>query len=181
MRVNELTDALGNLISGQVVLPTFGLFRRVALVDIEDDFRLYHKNLIPLGSQVAALTAAIVYCLQVGITELSSGFTGYQVQYPEQKPQAIQAFKEFSSDYGINYHTPVYSYLSEEAVKYDLLEFGLSTKSLEAVSIFSDTFSEASPEIVTDYILRKLPLCRKFIEMRLPHLIEKSEGERDAS
>jgi hypothetical protein len=146
---------------------TAGLFRRIALSTIEDDFARYKKNLIVLGSQLAMHTEAIVYCRLRGIAVVATGFTHYQRHYAEQMPEAVEMLRTFMANNGLSYELPVASYRHEDEVKYSLLDFGVTTKSLEAVSVFSDTFSVPDAKIVTQYIADKLPICSAYIELKL--------------
>jgi hypothetical protein len=166
-RYNELKSAFEDNIVSRTVIPTHGLFRRVALAEIEDDFKVYGKNLILLGDQLAIHSQAILYCLCNGIKELASGFVTYEKHFAEQNPTAIALFKSFAKEYGIKYSTPVYRYKALDDIKYHLMDFGVSTKSLEGFSIFADTFSQPTENEVKKYIKSKLPICRKFIELKL--------------
>ena len=169
-RYNELRTALGDRIVGRAVVSTMGLFRRIALADIENDFARFHKNLIVLGSQLAMHTEAVVYCLNHGIQEVASGFTTYQCSFAEQMPDAIKAIGEFMSQHSIKYLTPVADYDCPDKVKFRLLDFGVSTKSLESVSVFADTFTEPSSEQVLSYIAAKLPICNEYIAFKCSRL-----------
>lgn len=164
-RYREIENAFPASTILRKILPTYGLFRRIALEDIEADFEKYKKNLIILGSQLATLSTAILYCLRNSITIIASGFTKYEATLPEQMAQAIDLFRSFALEFGIAYITPVYEYSSSDEVKYHLFDFGISTKSLEPFSIFSDTASEPAPDLVSVYINDKLSICRKFLEM----------------
>ncbi len=163
-RYEELRRRFASRIAGRELIPIHGLFRRVALADIEADFQRFRKNLILLGAQLAMHTAAIVHCRAKNISCVASGFTTYEAHFPEQMPVAIQMIKQFMADFGIRYITPVYDYSSEDQVKYALLDFGITTKSLEGFSLFSDTFSDPSPELVQQYIEAKLPTCKQYID-----------------
>lgn len=165
-RFNEISRALGEQVLGRSVVSSMGLFRRISLADIEADFATFKKNMIVLGSQIAIHTEAIVFCLKNGIQTVASGFTAYQRSYAEQMPDAIVAIREFLAEYDLKYLTPVSDYESPDEVKFRLLDFGVSTKSLEAVSIFADTFSEPSNQEVLSYIDLKLPMCRKYIAFK---------------
>lgn len=165
-RLSELRRALGERLLGRSIVSTMGLFRRIALATIEDDFSRFRKNLIVLGSQLAIHTEAVVYCFKHGLRLVASGFTNYQRTFAEQMPEAIEALRAFLAEYDIEYLTPVYDYDSPDAVKYSLLDFGVSTKSLEAVSIFADTFTEPSAQQVLSYIDAKLPICREYIALK---------------
>ena len=43
------------------------------------------------------------------------------------------------------------------------MTFGLSSKSLEGVSIFGDAFSEPTEEVVGEYIKDKLDICEEHV------------------
>jgi hypothetical protein len=162
-RVKELTTIFPDHILSRVIIPTFGLFRRVALASIEADFERYKYNLIPVGDSVASHAAAIVYNLKNSIRLLASGFTKYEAHYPEQEAGAVELMRALAAEFGIAYVTPVYDYENVNAVKYRLFDFGVSTKSLEGTSLFADTFSTPPPSIVHDYITSKLQVCREYI------------------
>lgn len=162
-RYVELQAALRQRLDGRTVASTMGLFRRVALQDIEADFARFGKNLILLGSQLATHTEGIVHCLDRGLRSMAAGSTRYQAHFPEQMDVARDRLRAFCGEFGVEYLLPVADFASEDEVKYRLLDYGVSTKSLEAVSIFSDTFSEPTAEQVSDYIQLKLPICREYI------------------
>ena len=170
-RFNELRQAFGNGIAIRQVVSTMGLFRRIALANIETDFATYQKNLIVLGSQLAIHAEAVVYCLLNNLNCVASGFTAYQGSFAEQMPDSISMIARFMADFGIEYITPISGYSSCDEVKFGLLDFGISTKSLESVSIFADTFTEPSAEQVLRYIQEKLPICREYIELKTARLI----------
>ncbi len=166
LRVQEIHQIFPDNMVRRVVIPSYGLFRRIALANIESDFATYRKNLIILGSQLASHTEAILYCLRFNIKHIASGFTRYEAFLPEQMPESIELIRSFMIEYGIEYATPVYDFTDADSVKYRLFEMGISTKSLEAFSIFSDTSTEPTPQIVTSYIEAKLPICREYIASR---------------
>jgi hypothetical protein len=165
-RFDEIKAAFPLINITRTTVSTYGLFRRIALVDIESDFLKFKKNLIFLGSQLATHTEGILYCLNHNIDVLASGFTNYESNLAEQMPETIPILTSFIAEYGIKYTTPIYGYGSEDEVKYRLLDFGISTKSLEGVSIFADTFSDPTPEVVSEYIKAKLPICRDYISFK---------------
>lgn len=165
-RYVELQRALGRRLEGRTVVPSMGLFRRLALQNIEADFARFGKNLIMLGSQLATHTEGIVFCLDYAVRSMAAGSTKYQAHFPEQMDVARERLHAFCRDFGIEYLLPVGDFKSEEEVKYRLLDYGVSTKSLEAISIFSDTFTQPTPQQVADYIDLKLPICREYISWK---------------
>lgn len=166
-RFNELKSNFGDLIVSRNIIPSHGIFRRIALADIENDFKKFGKNLILLGDQLSIHTQAIIYCIVNEIKGLASGFVTYEKDFAEQTPIAIKLLKSFVGEYGIEYATPVYEYKSIDEVKYQLLDFGISTKSLEGFSLFGDTFSIPTEEEIKAYIESKLSICREYIKLKL--------------
>jgi hypothetical protein len=165
-RFVELQQALSHRLEGRTVVPSMGLFRRIALQNIEADFARFGKNLILLGSQLATHTEGIVFCLARGLKCMAAGSTRYQSHFPEQMNVARERLQAFCREFGIEYLLPVGDFSSEDDVKYQLLDYGVSTKSLEAVSIFSDTFTQPTAQQVADYIDLKLPICREYISRK---------------
>ncbi|EPZ43815.1 hypothetical protein [Alicyclobacillus acidoterrestris] len=163
-RVEELRNRFPERIVGRTILPTYGLLRSIAIENIESDFKRWGVNLILLGDKLAIHAAATVYCLEHGITRLVDGCVEYQQDLAEQKHVAIDLFKEFEQQYGINYDCPIYHFGSQDSVKYALLSLGISSKSLEGVSIFGDSFSEPSDEAVKTYMEDKLGICKNYVE-----------------
>lgn len=145
-------------------IPVFGLVRRIAIADIEDDFRRFGgKNLVLLGEKLAIHAAALVFCLVGGIDLLADGTSGYQTEMPEQRACAVDYFRHLSLRFGVAYETPIVGYLSADDVKYALLDAGISTKSLEGLSMFADSFSVAADQTVLDYLVSKERLVTQYI------------------
>ncbi len=164
-RLRELKERFPQNIVYGGCLPIFGLVRKIAILNIEHDFARYKVNLVLVGAKLAMHAAATAYCLQQGIHVLADGTSGYQSHFPEQMPSALECLREFEAEYGIQYDNPVLQYKSEDDVKYTLLELGISTKSLEGVSIFSESFSTPTPDILVAYMREKLPLCRDHVHL----------------
>ena len=163
MRVKELIERFPNNIVGRTILPTYGLFRSIAIKNLEADFKRWGINLVLLGDKLAIHAAATVYCLEHGIKKIVDGCVGYQEDLAEQKNVAIELFREFEAKYGIDYECPIYNFGNQDDVKYALMTFGLSSKSLEGVSIFGDAFSEPTEEVVGEYIKDKLDICEEHV------------------
>lgn len=156
---------------GDAILPTpepigvYGLVRRIAVAEIEDDFRQFDgKNLVLLGEKLALHAASIVHCLNFETEILADGTSGYQSDMPEQRDTAIDFFRELARRYGVRYETPVKSANSSDEVKYALLEAGISTKSLEGISMFSDSFSLADDATIRAYLESKKSHAMNYIE-----------------
>lgn len=164
-RVSELRRCLGAELTWTRV-STPGLFRSVALANIEEDFARWRTNLILLGGQLASLTEGLIVCRQRGIDKLATGYVKYEHAYMEQTPAAVQWLRDYCSSFGVELLMPVYDYTSVDQVKYALLNFGVSTKSLEAVSLFGDTFSPGSPTAIVEYLDDKADTCRSYFALK---------------
>lgn len=101
----------------------------------------------------------------MNINTINDGIAYYQREFPEQRQVAKDYFVEFLKGYGITYNSPIYEFAkSADDVKYRLLQLGVSTKSLEGISIFADSFTEPSDQIILDYLHAKENLSRDIIE-----------------
>jgi 7-cyano-7-deazaguanine synthase in queuosine biosynthesis len=163
VRVKELTRAFGEDSHVWRLLPNYGLVRAICFSELVDDIKTDGYQLILLGESLAMVTRAIRYCILHGIDSLVSGASGYQGDFAEQQPGAINFFRDVCSEYGIDFVTPVLGYSSEQQVKDELLMSGLSTKSLEASTLLSDLDKDGSSAVVVPYLTRKLPIVRKFL------------------
>ncbi|HUP60932.1 MAG TPA: hypothetical protein VNA69_10985 [Thermoanaerobaculia bacterium] len=164
-RVRELRNQFPS-IRKHVIRETFGLFRRIAFANIEEDFATYRRNLILLGDSLVSHTEAILYCRREKIPLLVSGVVRYKEHALQQMPAANAAVRQFVEQYGIEYRMPLLRYETVDAVKYALFEFGVSTKSLEACSLFDDTYSTADAGTVARYIAAKQATCEQYLRRR---------------
>ena len=98
---------------------------------------------------------------------LATGYTKYEHEYHEQDPVAVDWLRDFCASFGVELVLPVLDYTSADHVKYALLNFGVSTKSLEAVSLFGDTFSAASSVTITEYLEAKAETCRSYVNLKI--------------
>jgi hypothetical protein len=163
-RVDELRQRFGELVVGHVVQDISGAFRTIAIAELEDDILRHRKNLVLLGEKIAIHAHVIDYCARKGIKTINDGIAFYQKEFPEQRMVAKDYFVDFMRGYGITYNSPIYDFAkSAEDVKYRLLQIGVSTKSLEGVSIFADSFSVPSDETILSYLRQKEPYCRDII------------------
>lgn len=167
LRVKELTERFPNVKVSRTFVSTSALLRKISIKDIENDILKWKCNMVLLGDKMAIHAAATVYCLQNNITRLLDGVVKYQDDLVEQKKVAINIFREFENKYGITYESPIYEFGDRKKVKYALMEFGLSNKSLEGVSIFADSFSEPSEQIIREYMEEKIHYCEEHINLLL--------------
>ncbi len=144
-----------------------GIFRRLAIADIESDFARHGTNLILLGHQMAIQCEGIIEALRRGGQRVVSGFSHYQSPaFMEQTPEAIAITKRFFREYSLEFAVPIAKYETLDDVKFALLDFGVTTKSLEAVSLFADSFSPPRPGAIEEYMESKLDTCRAYIDRR---------------
>jgi hypothetical protein len=164
LRVSELRRRFADLVAVHVVQYISGAFRSIAIENLENDILAHRKNLILLGEKIAIHAHVIDYCRRHGIGTVNDGIASYQQEYPEQRPVAKEYFVNFLAEYGINYKSPIYDFaVSGDEVKYRLLQLGLSTKSLEGVSVFGDSFSTPSDETILAYLYGKEEKSRDII------------------
>jgi predicted subunit of tRNA(5-methylaminomethyl-2-thiouridylate) methyltransferase len=166
-RVNELVERFPEANITRTILSTSGLLRKIGIKDIETDIKRWGVNMVLLGDKMAIHSAATVYCLQHEIEALYDGVVKYQNDLVEQKPVAMNLFKKFEKQYGINYDSPIYNFGTRKQVKYALLDFGISNKSLEGVSIFGDSFSEPEEWMISEYMEEKFHYCTEYIDLML--------------
>lgn len=166
IREAELRSRFGdNFLQSPPPIGIYGLVRRIAIAQIEDDFaRFDGKNLVLLGEKLAIHAACLTHCVNNKIEILADGTSGYQAEMPEQRDTAVEFFRDFSQQYGVRYETPIKKMTSDHDVKYALLEAGISTKSLEGISMFADSFSAASNETVRRYLEYKKGIAAAYVD-----------------
>ena len=163
-RVDELKRRFKDLVIKHVVEDISGSFREVAIATIEEDILLDKKNLVLLGEKIAIHAHVIDYCTRNKIDVINDGIAFYQKEFPEQRMVAKEYFVDFMREYGITYNSPIYEFAkSAEDVKYRLLQIGVSTKSLEGISIFADSFTVPTDETILNYLKRKEAMSRDII------------------
>lgn len=165
-RIRELKKRFGDLVVGQETMDISGTFRKIALKDIEQDILTDKKNLIVLGEKIAILIHTVDFCKRNNISIVNLGYTKYQQEFPEQRDVSREKLKNLLNYYDISCRYPIYE-LSEkiEDVKYMLMEMGLSNKPLEGSTLFGDTFSVSSDDIIEAYIDRKTSLFHEQIKL----------------
>lgn len=82
-------------------------------------------------------------------------------------------FIDVIGDYGIKYQSPIYEFAqSSDDVKYRLLQIGVSTKSLEGISVFADSFTTPSDEVIMSYLSRKEPIFKDIVDFLTGNSLE---------
>lgn len=173
LRLEELRKRFGDLVVGHAVEDISGTFRAIALVNIETDILKHKKNLVLLGEKLALHVHAVDFCKRRGMTVVNDGVVAYEKEFPEQRPGAMAFLCDFMKNYGIEYRSPLYRASSMLEVKNRLLQLGLSPKSIEGVTIFGNTFSTPSDEVILEYLHDKEPLARDIVAFLMGGLDEK--------
>ena len=164
-RVDELRRRFGDLVVGHTVEDISGAFRAIAIENIESDIIKYQKNLVLLGEKLAIHVHIADFCRRNGIEIINDGITNYQNEFPEQRLVAKDFFVDLMKKFGIVYRSPIYKFAqSADEVKYKLFQLGISTKSLEGISIFGDSFTTPSDEVILAYLEEKLPLALNIVD-----------------
>ena len=166
-RIDRLRSRFGKLVVAHKVEDISGTFRSIALENIEEDFFKYKKNLVLLGEKLAIHVHAIDICKRQGMTVINDGITQYQKDFPEQRDVARDFLRSFTQSYDIDYRSPVYDSPSMLYVKHRLMQLGLSAKSLEGVTIFGDTFSTPSDEVILQYLQDKQAIAQEITSFLL--------------
>jgi len=162
-RYKELKKLLPNKIKSRIVLPSFGLFKEISLKGLENDFSKYKKNLICMGCKLTMHVLSLSYCIEKNIKNIADGYTEYQKDYMEQRPEVISEIKKLHSEFGVRYLNPVYDVTDVKEIKKRLMIAGLSPESMEGSCLFGDTFSVPSTEILMAYLKEKIELCRPYM------------------
>lgn len=167
IRYKEIEQVVGEENVQLTEMSHRGLFRRLSLANIEEDFRRYNTSLICLGCRMAMHTETIIYCLRNDIKMAADGSVEYQNDFPEQSKVSLDFFEKLYAHYGIEYKTVLSDVNNKKEVKYRLLDNGISIQSMEDTCLFSDTFSEASNDKISDFLHKKLDMCYKYIDERM--------------
>lgn len=164
-RVDELKNRFGELMVAHTVEDISGTFRSIAIENIEGDILKYRKNLVLLGEKLAIHAHLIDFCRRQDIDVINDGITHYQQEFPEQRLVAKEFLVDLMKEFGIQYNSPIYEFAqSSDDVKYRLLQLGISTKSLEGVSIFGDSFTTPSDDTILAYLREKTPLALNIVK-----------------
>lgn len=163
IRYNELKKVYNNCIKDINFFNVSGLFRRIALVSLEEDIKKYNVSLVCVGCKLAMHVQSIIFCKKNELQCMADGSTERQKRYGEQREVTLSFLKKLYSEYGILYENPVYE-LDKKEIKYGLFDRGMTIQPLEDTCLFSNTFSIASDEIIKRYLEEKKHLCNELIE-----------------
>lgn len=163
IRYNELKKVYYNCIRDINFFNVSGLFRRIALVSLEEDIKKYKVSLVCVGCKLAMHVQSIIFCKKNELHCMADGSTERQKRYGEQREVTLNFLKNMYNEYGISYENPVYA-LDKKEIKYGLFDRGMTIQPLEDTCLFSNTFSIASDEIIEQYLEEKEQLCKELIE-----------------
>lgn len=168
IRYNELKRTYDKCIVELYERNISGLFRRIALVSLEEDIKTYGVSLICVGCKLAMHVQCIIYCKNNGIKCVADGSTERQKRYGEQREVSLEFIKEFYQEYDIEYKYPIYN-LDKKEIKYGLFDRGITIQSLEDTCLFSNTFSIVEDETIEKYLDSKKIICKKLVERGLAY------------
>ena len=168
IRMAEIKRAYPKSDVSMHTMNTSGLFRRLALVSIEQDILKHKHSLVCLGCKLAMHVRTIAYCTENYITVVADGSAARQKRYSEQRQVTIDYIKNLYKEYGIEYINPIYE-LDDSEIKYGLFDRGMTIQALEDTCLFSHTFTNPTDLIVTNYLQDKDATCRMLIERSLSH------------
>lgn len=109
IRYNELEKVYSNCIKGINNFNVSGLFRRIALVSLEEDIKKYNVSLVCVGCKLAMYVQSIIFCKKNKIQYMADGSTKRQNRYGEQREVALNFVKNLYNEYEILYENPVYA------------------------------------------------------------------------
>lgn len=167
IRFQELKNLMGE---DKILLQELshrGLFRKLALANIENDFAKYKTNMICLGCRLAMHIETIIYCMKNDIHTVADGSVKYQNDFPEQNDAALEIFRELYKKYGIEYKTLLAEVSSAKDVKYRLLDNGISIQSMEDTCLFSNTFNKPEENSIKEFLNERLSICDTYIEEKM--------------
>lgn len=168
IRHDELKKVYGNCIIELYERNISGIFRRIALVSLEEDIKKYRTSLVCVGCKLAMHVQSIIYCKNQKITYMADGSTERQKRYGEQREVALDFTRKIYEEYGITYDNPIY-YMEKKQIKYGLFDRGMTIQPLEDTCLFSNTFSIAEDEVIEQYLDSKRKLCMELIERGLSY------------
>lgn len=168
IRYNELKKVYSDSLQDIHYNNVAGLFRRIALVSLEDDIKTYGVSLVCVGCKLAMHVQSIIFCKKNNISCMADGSTERQKRYGEQREVALNFIKNLYREHSIEYVNPVYQ-LDKKEIKYGLFDRGMTIQPLEDTCLFSNTFSIAEDEIIAEYLDRKQQLCNELIERGMAH------------
>lgn len=168
IRYKELKEVYGNKILDMCHYKIGGMFRKLALVSMEEDIKKYNVSLICVGCKLAMHVQSIIFCNKFEITTMADGSTKRQQRYGEQRGIALDFIKGLYGEYGISYKNPVYE-MEKKEIKYGLFDRGMTIQPLEDTCLFSNTFSIAEDEVIKQYLDEKKSLCKELIERGLSY------------
>ncbi|MCF8069172.1 MAG: hypothetical protein K9L30_11360 [Desulfobacterales bacterium] len=151
-------------------LDTGRLFQGLWLDHYETLMPKYNgKNMVCVACKLAMHVRAVIYCVKYLVCDLVAGYTVKQSYYPEQTDAFMSRIIEFSGNFGIATHFPVYEDFSDEMVTRHVLEdFGLpSSGGGERKCLFGQTYTTAAEEDVAQYLDDMLPVLNQYVESKL--------------
>lgn len=184
---NGLIDVFGPHRFIHVITSVKDIFQRILVRSAVRDYREYKSRFIwCLACKLSMHTANIIYCLEHGLKTASDGSSGETAYYVEQMPQSIKAIRQFYSEFGVDFVTPVYNMGSREAKLKLLAQKGVKSVGIAVrdrnpgtqplcvvgnlihfASTFLDKHPSYSEELVLRFIQEKTQIAERIIEDRV--------------
>lgn len=96
---------------------------------LRTDTSFYKQTCLPCHHAYVVVSGAI--SRSVGASRLAFGYAGYQADWPEQTPMALQSLSSVLARHGITLELPVHDIASREEAIRELKAMGLTSDSLE--------------------------------------------------
>jgi len=160
IRHAELINAFPGCVDAErVLVRNLYLIKKLAIDKTNTTYVVY-----PIAATLAIHTSAILHCLENGIHDIASGYSGYQAKldrYIEQRNDFFKLMRSFLKEYDIEYHAPIINKSKEEIIEI-LDQCGVSSNSLESKSIFGGGPFDIDKTL--EYWNECLPICREYIK-----------------
>jgi hypothetical protein len=163
------------------------LFTRLVVGSLAKDYNKYRSRFIwCMGCKIAMHTMSIIYSLENGITTASDGSSPETDYYVEQMSISLKRIREFYSEYGISFSTPIHEVKTREEEKKLLKSRGFKNVGVKVLDrnpgtqplcvpgnliYFASTFFKIHPkypeEVVEEFIEEKFVIARDYIKESL--------------
>ena len=132
--------------------------------ELRTDTSFYEQTCLPCHHAYVVVSAALAAATRA--RRLSFGYAGYQANWPEQTPFAVERLRSVLNCHGIALELPVYDLLSREAAIAELRIGGLSTQSLEQKCLRQVT----NVKLADDHLRQQVTLWEQAIDRSMNEL-----------
>jgi hypothetical protein len=132
--------------------------------ELRTDTSFYEETCLPCHHAYVVVSGALTAVTQA--RRLGFGYAGYQANWPEQTPFAVERLSAVLVRHGISLELPVYDLSSREAAIAELGASGLSTESLEQKCLRQMT----NVTLANDHLLQQVTLWEQAIDRSMSEL-----------